>query len=675
MFLVPNAGAQLFDNLVKFVDRIGVGDPAVNTGREGPKGLALVDFDADGKLDVATSNLDGTISVAYGQGGLAFDPAVHLRTVSLTLRQLIAADVNGDSRPDLLAAGPHEGLVHVFINQGSRRFVPGAPIVAWPTSRNIATGDYNGDGKLDVAVSGRERGVVLYAGDGVGGFSEMADAGPELGAVDSQWGFRPVYSLESVRAPGAAMDQLLVTHANSWFCWTLAGDGTILNKATLSHQAHALTVGIVTANSANGVPSVATSDKTLGTVELRLLKADSWAAGVAELESAPHQVIRVPGAPRYVQLADLNNDGWNDMVVVLRNFDRVLTYKNEQGTMVASSEMPVGTSPRELAAGDLNADGLTDFVVINSSSADVSALLASEQGTGFQALDQVYPETGEVSALDVRDLNGDGRDDIIQTHRASGDVSVRISGPGGKLKEPMFFPMGTFPSSLDFRDINGDGIEDISTANLGRDQYVNGSVSVRLGNPDGSFQDLLTFDTADGGRVFAIAAQDFNNDGMTDFAVGYFDCRLSFYKGIDASTFEFTRTVPFIYEPRVMTAGDFDQDGDYDIAGAGYAGDVVVLESDGNLLTRTGQRRDYGASSSKIGTREITQTDVNGDGDPDLLLGTGDGVVVYAGGPGTSFHMTSDKLPGTDFPASSLVTSDFDNDGKDDIAVSCRVLS
>ena len=671
-----HAEAQLFENLEKFVDRVNVGDPEVGNGREGPKGLALVDFDADGKLDIAASNLDGTVSIAYGQGGLAFEKAVHLRTGSLTLRQLVADDVNADGRADLITAAPHEGLVHVFLNQGNRKFAASAPIAAWPTSRNLSTGDFNGDGKLDVAVSGRDRGVVLYSGDGSGVFVQEADAGPELWAVDSEWGFRPVYSLQTVRAPGAATDQLLVTHANTSICWTLDGTGKILNKAFLSHQPHALKIGSIAEKGDDGLPSVISADKSLGTVELRLLNAEAWASGVPQLEPNPYQIVRVPGAPRYVEIADIDNDGWNDMVVVLRNFDRLITYKNEAGKMVASSEMPVGTSPRELAAGDLNDDGLTDFVVINRWSQDVSALLASDQGTGFQALDQVYPETGEVAGLEIYDLNRDGLDDIVQIHRASGDVSVRMARKGGKLSEPAFYYMGTFPSSIFFKDLNNDQVMDISTANLGRADYIDGSVSVRLGNVDGTFNELLNFKTEDGSAIFAIVSQDFNGDGKMDFAVGYFDCRLSFYQGMGDDEFKHTRTIPFTYESRVMTTGDWDQDGDYDIAGAGYAGNVVILENDGDLLHRTGDRLDYKAGGSgKIGTREITTSDINEDGDPDLLIGTGDGVVAYLGGAGSTFKEMSERLPGTEFPASSLVASDFDNDGIEDIAVSCRVLS
>ncbi|MEM7386888.1 MAG: lamin tail domain-containing protein, partial [Verrucomicrobiota bacterium] len=67
--------------------------------------------------------------------------------------------------------------------------------------------------------------------------------------------------------------------------------------------------------------------------------------------------------------------------------------------------------------------------------------------------------------------------------------------------------------------------------------------------------------------------------------------------------------------------------------------------------------------------------DLNKDGDPDLVIGSGQGVMVFHGSAGATFQKSSDRLPGTEFPASSVVTSDFDSDGIADIAVSCRVLS
>ncbi len=307
---------------------------------------------------------------------------------------------------------------------------------------------------------------------------------------------------------------------------------------------------------------------------------------------------------------------------------------------------------------------------------DVSVALASDLEVGFESLDQVYPVGGEVTGLELVDLNQDGRDDVVQVHRSSGDVSVRLSGKGGRLENPRFYPMGVLPSAIELRDLNGDGIKDVMTANLGRRGYAPGSVTVRMAEPNGTYGAARRIPTEGGANIFAVEAADFNNDGVLDYAVGYFDCRVGFCEGKSDGTFEFRRVDRFTYESRVMVTGDWNQDGFVDLAGAGYAGDVVVHVSDGNLLVETGKRYDYPpVSQSKFGTREITTSDTNGDGDLDLLVGSGKGVMLLIVGESGSFIPQEKPLKGTDFPASSLTQGDMDGDGIDDLAVSCRILS
>ena len=126
-----------------------------------------------------------------------------------------------------------------------------------------------------------------------------------------------------------------------------------------------------------------------------------------------------------------------------------------------------------------------------------------------------------------------------------------------------------------------------------------------------------------------------------------------------------------------MTTGDFDNDGDIDIAGAGYAGDVVVFENRGNLLTDTAAPRwDYESDTDgKFGTREIFSKDFNGDGDLDLAIGSGDGLLIYRGKDGMLFETRPVAIEGTEYPTSGTIPADFDGDGLDDIAVSCSLLS
>src|SRR4029077_9158621 len=134
-----------------------------------------------------------------------------------------------------------------------------------------------------------------------------------------------------------------------------------------------------------GIPDLVMASRETGIIEVH-----RGSAGPARFEQDVFQKIHVPGGPRALKIVDLDGDGWNDLVVVLRNFDRVLTYHNSNGVLVAASETPVGTSPRELAVGDFNGDGYPDLAVMNHDSKDVSILMTYPGRTGFSVLDQTY---------------------------------------------------------------------------------------------------------------------------------------------------------------------------------------------------------------------------------------------------------------------------------------------
>ena len=434
-------------------------------------------------------------------------------------------------------------------------------------------------------------------------------------------------------------------------------------------SARSFDIGSVLLPAAEGVMDLVSANRDTGNLEVRQGTARS-----GRFSHRATQIVRVPGGPRSVKIVDLDNDGWNDLIVALRNFDRVVVFKNDEGTLTLASEVPTGVSPRDIAVADFNGDGQPDAATINRLSSDISIVPAHPGTASFSKLDQIYETDGEVVGLIVTDVTGDGRDDVIQLHRASGDLSIRTAGPTGGLSQPEFIPIGTNPSAAELIDANGDGRLDIVTANLDEQ----GSISVRLRTATGfAPEERYTLPDEQGGGLFALEAADFNGDGILDLAAGYFDCRLALFRGTGTGTFQYTRTTRFTYESRVMTTGDFDGDGDTDLAGAGYAGDVVVFENRGDLLTDTeAPRWDYSPrSSGKFGTREITAIDFTGDGDLDLLLGSGDGAIVHRGLSGMLFERRPTAIPGTEYPTAGTLSGDFDGDGIDDIAVSCRLLS
>ena len=114
----------------------------------------------------------------------------------------------------------------------------------------------------------------------------------------------------------------------------------------------------------------------------------------------------------------------------------------------------------------------------------------------------------------VGDFNGDGVQDLAVANAVVpyGTVSVLLGNGDGTFQAPLNFRAGVSPSSVAVGDFNGGGVEDLAVAS--RDSY---DVSVLLGNGDGSFQAARNFGAGNG--PVSVAVGDFNGDGVQGLAV------------------------------------------------------------------------------------------------------------------------------------------------------------
>jgi Lamin Tail Domain/FG-GAP-like repeat/FG-GAP repeat len=713
---------------------------------DAPKGMTTGDFDGDGHADWVVARLDGKLVFGYGKGDGTFFRNIVLATPAGSYRQLVAADWNGDGRLDLAGCDPFQGCIYLFTNNGTRTWSAPASMKAWEGVRNLAAGDFNGDGRTDLIIAGPDRdnrydwvarrwleplptalqighGVAYYQGTGNGAFAapiylrQFATFGqPTPDAEDSFP--RPVYSLEAWRPPGATKDHLAVAHAlsNQITILTDSGAGVLAPVQTLRAQGkgiRAMTIGPVFQEAATGIQDLVVANRDLGLVEMfRGNRANTFS-------TTPAAAFVVPSGPRAIELSDLNADGWLDLSVVQRYGHQLITWKNEgAGRLVKSSTVATGWSPREIAGADFNEDGRGDFVVMNRISADVSILLASDLSsegpprTGFKALDQSYPTGGDVAQIILQDLNADGRCEVLQLHRLPQEVSIRMSLPGGKLGPPVAYKMGVRPESMVLMDANNDGQLDLVTVNIG--DAKGGLYSVRMGDGTGAFGPVVTYrppaDTPfpggpvpnpslppgaaspiEFGRLFSVLSVDLDNDGIKDLVAGYYDCRGVVLKGKGDGTYH---TPPpeavftLAYESRYMVNGDFDQDGDADLAVASATGAIVVMENRGNaFLIRPNEppfaRIEYQAPSGFSGARELVVNDIDGDGDPDLISATGGGIRVLLGRTGMTFVRSffpnprpdgapTLTIPGLSFPVQTMAWGRFDADADLDLATICK---
>jgi hypothetical protein len=118
----------------------------------------------------------------------------------------------------------------------------------------------------------------------------------------------------------------------------------------------------------------------------------------------------------------------------------------------------------------------------------------------------------------IPDLNGDKKLDIVlvgcSTAGTDGDITVLLGNGDGTFKKPVNYPAGA-SGLLKVRDVNGDGKLDVVVPDT-RDG--GNKVAVLLGNGDGTFQ--APHDYFVDNDAYGVAVGDFNGDNLPDLAVG-----------------------------------------------------------------------------------------------------------------------------------------------------------
>jgi hypothetical protein len=231
-----------------------------------------------------------------------------------------------------------------------------------------------------------------------------------------------------------------------------------------------------------------------------------------------------------VAVADLNGDGKPDLVVANEvplgaGTDGVLAvlFGNGDGTFQPAVIYDSGGyAAMSVAVADLNGDGKPDLVVANWSGVStgdgtLGVLLGTGNGT-FQPV--VTYDTGGIAAdaVAVADVNGDGKPDLLvancECQTTSGEVGVLLGNGDGTFQPVSTYNAGPFPWSMAVADLNGDDTPDLVVGSL-----EGGTISVLFGNRNGTFQPAVIYESG-GELAQAVAIADINGDGKPDLVVG-----------------------------------------------------------------------------------------------------------------------------------------------------------
>jgi hypothetical protein len=313
--------------------------------------------------------------------------------------------------------------------------------------------------------------------------------------------------------------------------------------------------------------------------------------------SQPNDILNVGNQPSAVGLGDFNGDGTPDLAVVLSDQSAVqILLGDGQGNFTLGSLVPGAiTAPCSsgyfrsrcsIAVGDFNHDGRPDLA-ITSDLADVFTadnkvyvFLGNGDGTFTPAAGSPVTVGSFPVQVKTGDFNSDGLQDLVVANGNDNTLSILLGNGDGTFTpaggSPV--PVGSFPFFLAVADFRLKGMSDIAVTNAD-----DSTVSILWSNGDGTFTEASGSPVQSGYyNPTSVVAADFNKDGFVDLAVANFiplnqnspDCgdisNVVILPNNGDGTFSPGPTLPVGLYPLAMVAADFNQDGNTDLAVDNY---------------------------------------------------------------------------------------------------------
>lgn len=329
-----------------------------------PSSVTSLDFDGDGKLDIATANFNSNnVSIMRGNGKGQFTAAVNYAVGSKPV-QLMSVDLNLDGKQDLVIANSGDNTITLLLNDGTGSFISKnvvSSIESGSKARTITVADFNGDNNPDLAVAhtGSNHLSVLL-GDGNGEF-QMVDH-----PADNRI---------------ATPNSIVSGHFNDDDKIDLA----IANKGTKK-------VYIL-----------------YGQGDGTFTSGDEY-GGINE--------------PSALATGDFNRDGWADIAVANNGpseYSLHILFGDQSGTF---REEPISTFSNQvysLAVGDYNGDKKLD-IAVPTLLRSISVFMGD--GTDSFDLENSYSTDIMPRSVAAGDFNKDGKDDLATANYYADNVTV-----------------------------------------------------------------------------------------------------------------------------------------------------------------------------------------------------------------------------------------------------------
>ena len=426
-----------------------------------PAGAAFtLTLNGTGFVSGATVNFNGTplapASVTGNQVTVSVPAASIASAGTASVVVINPSPGGGASNPVYFPIVASEATLNFANATGSPLTAPGAPVA-------VAATDLNADGKVDLAVEG-DSSLAILLGNGDGTFNAASGS--------------PISLSSQATDPVAA--------------------------------------GLVFGDFNNdGKPDIAVVDSgyTINNIPILLGNGD----GTFTPSTAPGTTGFPSGCS--IAPADFNHDGSLDLALGNGDFAGVSTllgFADGAFNLLSPPTSVPNSAACSIAVGDFNGDGILDLAVPDSVDNNVTILLGNGDGTFTQANSSPITVSGGPNVVAVADFNGDGKLDLAVTNSTNNTVTILLGNGDGTFTQATGSPIavGTTPDAMAVGDFLGNGKIALAIAN-----FADNTVTILLGNGDGTFTQAANSPFPVGHGPSAIAIADFNHDGKLDLAV------------------------------------------------------------------------------------------------------------------------------------------------------------
>ena len=566
-----------------------------------PNSATMGDVDGDGRLDIVTANgYSNNVSVLLGNSNGTFKPKANFAT-GTNPQSVTLGDVNRDGKLDIITANNNSTNVSVLLGNGNGTFKPKVDYATGKFPQSVTLGDVNADGRLDIITADRNSNTV----------SVLLSTGSGFKAQTFTTGTKPV----------------------SVTLGDLNGDGRL---------------DIIAANFYSTSVSVLLGNGN-GTFKP---KAD-FAAGFN---------------PKSVTLGDVNGDGRLDIVCANNGSADVSVLLANGGSNISNFSsntvnINVGSNTlRDVQMADMNGDGNLDLLTTSYASSGGGVILNLGNGNGtFKTFTSILTKGTRPYSIQVADINRDGKLDVVASLPTTANFATLLGNGNGTFKAPASVASTANNFNFVLTDINNDGILDIVTE-IGNGSTTSSSVGVLLGNGNGTFKAQTTFSPGTGVGIVNLANGDVNGDGNMDIVTANYQTdSASILLGNGNGAFVTPTSVPLGDGTKMVALADMNNDGKLDLVSLNALGNNISIalgNGNGTFLPAVNK-----AISNASSLKQFEITDLNGDGNLDVL--TGGSSIVFSMGNGDGSLRASTQI--ADSIVLGFALGDANKDGTQDI--------